>query len=128
MDVLFGEQLHEVVHELHDAEDRRGVRPVALLDVPGDLALAPDAEDGSHGDDDTGAESPDDASPVTGHRSTSPKTGSTDPRMITRSEIVWPTANLDAIDRFENAGDRTFMRHGRTLPSETRNTPRVPRA
>src|SRR5687768_7588000 len=54
-----------------------------------------------------------------GYRSTSPKTGSTDPMMATTSATLWPGMMWGRIDRFEKEAPRHFRRYGLAPPSAT---------
>ena len=54
------------------------------------------------------------------HRSTSPKTGSMEPRIATASATLWPGRMWPATARLENDAPRHFIRYGLVAPSETR--------
>ena len=117
-DVLLEDELDGVGQRLEQTERAGLLGPEPQLDARRHLAL-PHTPNSARDGDQPGRR----PSPIAcrrrnaRHRSTSPNTGSSEPRTTTRSDSVWPTASWGSSARLQKAGraDLHAVRPGRTV-------------
>ncbi len=115
-DVFLDDELGDVGQRLEPAVGKADlVRPDAVLHPGGDLALQPrHVGDDGHRDPEHHRRADE-----RHHRSTSPKTGSSEPKVATTSARRPPGRMCATVWRFLNDGALIFKRWGNAVPFET---------